>query len=700
MDGNNLSGQTLGQYELNEMLGRGGMGAVYRAYQRTLDRHVAVKVMSLAISQEPGYAERFNREAKMAASLEHPHIVPVYDYGISGDISYVVMRLLTGKSLEQRMRDGALSLAEIAVILKQVASALDYAHSQNLIHRDIKPSNVMFDSRGAAYIVDFGIAKLLQSGQSLTGRSMMLGTPSYMSPEQWQDEAITSASDQYALAVMTYQLITGELPFEATTPYALMNKHLNLAPKPPQVIRPEIPVSVSLVVQRALSKSPTDRFASVGAFAAAFEMATLDTEANLATTPLHVQLPAAETRPKVIEAPAPATATQRLPRPQPNRQDRTRRGAAVITVLVLVGLGALLLRVVTSGVSTGTPTEIAASGDLLGAVTEEATVEATAKVPTDTPPASTAAPRATASDSPTSLTFTHTPTPVIQYVYIEATQCLTPSAVLTEDPDAEPTLTVSQNFRQGQQSMGEGDYQQAVTSFNAAITVDPMYVDAYYYRGYSYQQLEDEENALADYNRVITLDPSNQSAYIARAEVKTVDRDYTGALEDVNTALELSGGGGDAYIRYMRGLIYMKLGDYEEAVADFTRALQLSPDETYIYADRAWSYFELANYQAAIRDFTAFLEYDPSSLETYHGKGDAQVNIGDFEGAVETFTAALALDQDNTATLQRLGDALYELERWSEALEHYNHYVELARGMSEEYILERITELEDATQEP
>ena len=273
----NLTGQTLGQYELHELLGAGGMGAVYRAYQRNLKRDVAFKVLSAQLAEQPDYIARFMREAETSAILEHPHIVPIYDYGVQQDVIYVTMRLLTGGSLAERVaqrRNSAQplpSLGEVADLLKQVAGALDYAHSQGVIHRDIKLSNVMFDNHGNAYLVDFGIAKLLLETTGLTASGAVVGTWSYMAPEQWRSETLSPATDQYALGVMIYALVTGHLPFEAPTPAGVMHKHLNEMPTPPQTFRPEISASIATVLNRAMAKRSADRFPSVKAFAQAFE---------------------------------------------------------------------------------------------------------------------------------------------------------------------------------------------------------------------------------------------------------------------------------------------------------------------------------------------------------------------------------------------------------------------------------------------
>src|SRR5215207_7168075 len=283
----NLVGQQLAQYELRALLGAGGMGAVYRGYQTNLRREVAVKTLSAALAAQPDYIHRFNREAEISASLEHPHIVPVYDYGIQRNIAYVVMRLLTGGSLAQRLQQlhdegrALASLGETADLLRQLASALDYAHSRGIIHRDIKPANIMFDNHGGVYLVDFGIAKLMSSAASITGTGVSgLGTPAYMPPEQWRGQDLTPAADQYALAVAIYSMIAGRLPFEADTPYQLMHKHLYEEPTPPQAWRSDLPLTVNVVLMKAMAKEPSDRFESAGEFARAFTGASRGMEAE------------------------------------------------------------------------------------------------------------------------------------------------------------------------------------------------------------------------------------------------------------------------------------------------------------------------------------------------------------------------------------------------------------------------------------
>ncbi len=318
LDISNLNGQTVGQYTVSELLGQGGMGAVYRAHQTGLNRDVAFKVLPPSLAQQPEFIERFIREAQTAARLEHPNIVPIYDYGTNSGLSYVVMRLLTGGSLAERLSyrlksdKGLPSLNEVASVLRGLGGALDYAHSRGVIHRDIKANNVMFDDQGTPFLVDFGIAKIMTATTGLTGTGIAMGTPSYMSPEQWKGESVTPATDQYALGVMTYHMLTGRLPFEATTPYALMNKHLNERPTAPDVWRADLPPTVKDVLAQSMAKLPQERFPSVRDFAAAFEHAISGKggeATSFFTTPLPTRVPAAPATPR------PLTPTQKPPLP-------------------------------------------------------------------------------------------------------------------------------------------------------------------------------------------------------------------------------------------------------------------------------------------------------------------------------------------------------------------------------------------------
>jgi formylglycine-generating enzyme required for sulfatase activity len=386
MSVDNLIGQTFGQCELRELLGVGGMGAVYRAYQKHLKREVAVKIISTALSREPGYRERFFREAETSAALENAHIVPIYDFGTQAQISYLVMRLLTGGSLADHLkqRSALPSLGETAKLVSQLAEALDYAHAQGVIHRDIKPNNVMFDNQGTAFIVDFGVAHLVQATTALTGTGTTLGTPLYMPPEQWRNEQLVPASDQYALAVMTYQLVTGRLPFMADTPHGLMFQHLSEMPTPPQVVRADVPEAVALVLQRALAKKPADRFPNVTAFAQAFQRAVAGRE-GAATGYFTAKVQRGGGRPISSSRPAPS-ASVAIP---------VYRQPAMWVAIIIIAL--LLVVVMLQSLPRGNEDGVERSA------TPQATApETIAVVPSDTPTFTpTATPTLTAIPSPT-----------------------------------------------------------------------------------------------------------------------------------------------------------------------------------------------------------------------------------------------------------------------------------------------------------
>jgi serine/threonine-protein kinase len=278
--------ETIGPYHVVDLLGKGGMGSVYKAYKPPLKRYVAVKTIKAEFLSSPGALERFRREAELSSQLKHPNIVTVYDYEeVPGADSYIVTEVIEGGiTLRDRLHEGNLNLAEISGIINQIASALDYAYeAHNIVHRDIKPSNVFFEGGKRVALGDFGIAKDVSRSTQLTSLGEGVGTPDYMSPEQAMGEPLDRRSDIYALGVVLFEMLTGSLPFRGDTPISVVMGHIQKPVPPIRSMNPDIPPSVEAIVNKSLSKKKEDRYGSAGEMARALEMAIKGGSVNPAT---------------------------------------------------------------------------------------------------------------------------------------------------------------------------------------------------------------------------------------------------------------------------------------------------------------------------------------------------------------------------------------------------------------------------------
>ncbi len=308
-----LIGTRLGKYEIQAEIGRGGMGAVYRGYDPALDRYVAVKVLAPHLVWEKEFVERFLREARAAARLKHAGIVTIHDVGQEGDWYYFIMEYLEGQTLTEVIRQrGPLSSDEALSILRPLAAALNYAHHRGLVHRDIKPGNVIVDPAGQVTLTDFGIARAAQETR-LTATGALVGTPEYMSPEQAKGLTVDARSDQYSLAVVAYEMLSGRAPFQAESTLALMYKVVHEPPPPIRQARLDLPVGVEAVLAKVLAKEPGDRYATVSAFVEALGQVLAGEEVEGVVTQPEVVAPLVEPptvvrEPEVAAVPAPAVA--------------------------------------------------------------------------------------------------------------------------------------------------------------------------------------------------------------------------------------------------------------------------------------------------------------------------------------------------------------------------------------------------------
>ncbi len=468
-----IIGQTIGRYRVVGHLGRGGMAEVYKAYQANLDRYVALKLMHAFLAADQDFIARFEREAKNVAALRHPNIVQVYDYDIHGGTPYMVMEFIEGDTLkthlEKLAREGkTLPLAEALHIIREVGTALAYAHQRQMIHRDVKPANVMLDSSGRIILTDFGIAKIL-TGPSYTVTGATIGTPAYMSPEQGLGRPGDYRSDLYALGVMLYQLATGQLPYEADTPLAVMLKHVNEPLPLPRTFQPDLPDGIERIILKAMAKNPDDRFQSADEMLS--HLSNMDAAQTLAIPPASMAAGTASHASTIAmttgaqQPAAPPDATRIAPRPGvPEGATQVSPGAKVGLATgaagALPGLGApapeakparrwlmpvlaIVAILFVIGVLGGGAFAFTGGFGLLGGATETVapTRTETAAVLTETaqPPSETA-------PAPTATVDSSTPTPnavETQLASIQETQAAIQAAVATATPTNTPDLTAT-----------------------------------------------------------------------------------------------------------------------------------------------------------------------------------------------------------------------------------------------------------------
>ena len=300
-----LIGKLVNGYEILSQVGQGGMATVVLARQRSMNRNVALKFLPNAFMNDEAYLQRFEREVRIVAQLEHRNIVPVYDFGEFEDQPYIAMRYMPAGSVEELLAAGRIPLRRVLSIVEQVASALDYAHQNGILHRDLKPSNILLDDGGGVFITDFGIARILGEGGSNITTQGVVGTPSYMSPEQARGEPLDGRSDVYSLGVMLFELITGRRPFDSETPYSIAVMHVTMPPPSPRDVEPSVTSAVEAVILRALHKQPDKRYASAGDLAAALRLAA-DLPAARPDDPAGAEQSAPPAPRPTLAAPSPA----------------------------------------------------------------------------------------------------------------------------------------------------------------------------------------------------------------------------------------------------------------------------------------------------------------------------------------------------------------------------------------------------------
>ncbi len=442
-----LSGMTLGPYRIIERIGRGGMATVYKAYHAAMDRDVAIKVLPEEFSEDPSFLARFEREARTVARLQHTNILPVFNYGQERGIPYLVMPYISTGTLKDYLAETQLSLEEVARILSQIADALDYAHQRGILHRDIKPGNVLLDESRNALLSDFGLTRMAEATSSLTGTGV-IGTPAYMSPEQGQGRALDSRSDMYALGVMLYEMVVGEVPFSADTPVAVIFKHVSDPLPMPRAKRRDLPEAAERVILKALAKDPEDRFETCGEMAKVFSDAVAGQPVS--TSP---QISDEEETAIGVDPASPPSEvdveqdqTETLPAPGKRGVSRWAYALAGLAVIIVVGL--LVFGVIAPGGGqagfTATPVNPQTAAAQLLTRTVIAQQTGIPPTPSNTPNATRTIEAiltsmlATENGNQTATVAAHTDTPTATL-----TPSDTPTSTLTDTPTSTLTRTVT-----------------------------------------------------------------------------------------------------------------------------------------------------------------------------------------------------------------------------------------------------------------
>ena len=358
-------GENVGPYRIVEQLGQGGMATVFKAYHPALDRHVAIKAMHPAFMQDPQFLARFEREARVVASLDHPNIVPIHDFSQQGGQPYLVMKFVEGQTLKAVLDSRSLTQAEILHAVKSVGAALSYAHQRGVLHRDIKPSNILLTAEGQVYLADFGLARIAEAGQSSLSGDQLLGTPHYISPEQARGERdLDQGTDIYSLGIVLYQLTVGRVPFNADTPFSIIHDHIYTPLPMPRQTQPEMSESLEIVLLKALAKDRRDRFATVEELVRAFEAAFTG---------------------KTVRPPAQAARPAPAPRLQPSAA-ATRAPAGRRWPWVLGGLGLSSLCLLTFAVAASQELRTIPTSPSAAASAGPALVTPASVAPADFPP--------------------------------------------------------------------------------------------------------------------------------------------------------------------------------------------------------------------------------------------------------------------------------------------------------------------------
>lgn len=756
-----LTGKQIGPYKLEGLIGMGGMAAVYASYQASVQRKVAVKVLPSHLAEQSGYLERFKREVELAARLEHPHILPVYDHGSDAGLSYIVMRLLQGGSLSQRLRENqGMSVEDTLKILRQIGNALDYAHHENVVHRDLKPSNVLFDHVGNAYLSDFGISKVISDSTSgLTGTGQIIGTPSYMAPEQWEGADATPKTDLYAFGILAYMMLTGRLPFEAPTPLALMRKHLYDTPQSPLEIRPDLPLAVESVIAKSLAKRPENRFNSAKEFVETLERALKGQMKDWEATSLRPQhdTAAVESQRTLIEhaIPTPPTSVTMPPSAEP-----AKRGKGIwVMVAVLIALGLMvggyfafferegdpddtdtvqaLMKDGDSAFSEGRLGDAIAAyneaidlnptspslyarrarvyveqGEIESAIADyEEAIELQPRSPENYRALADlyyqqgdyeSALRVYEQGEAVGLAIRDRITELRDWKATQDAPTLTPSPTntATDTPTATPTETLTSTPTETVTATATPTATAERPTETIAPSLTPtsrVSANEFHQQGRLYYDQGNYVAAIEAFTQALEIDPSYDVAYIDRGNSYYALNNYAAALADYSAAIDQ--GTDDPAAYYNRALINRQDGNYETAIADYQKAIDLDPEYGKAYYWLGVAYVAIDDYQAGVDAYTKAIDLDYDLVNSYYQRGSAYYLMEAYDAALTDYQQTIALNPDDADAYLWMGEIYYKRQQYALAQESFQRHVEVA-DIADDLAVQRLEEITPLLNEP
>jgi tetratricopeptide (TPR) repeat protein len=605
-------GENVGAYRVVEQLGSGGMATVYKAYHASLDRYVALKVMHPAFKGDANFLARFQREARVVAKLEHPNIIPVYDFSEHKGSPYLVMRFVEGETLKARLERDQLTLPEILDVIRPMGEALTYAHEQGVLHRDIKPSNVILSDTDRVFLTDFGLARIVQAGESSLTRDAMVGTPYYISPEQAIGKSeLNARTDIYSFGVVLYELFTGRVPFQSDTPFAVIHDHIYTPLPLPTSVNPDLPPELEKVLLKALAKEPEDRYASAVELVTAVEQVITGVAAippaQLDSTPTPVSRETVPSQPQALKSPA-----QPQPEPIPVPTARTERqgkpaGAKLGRWLMVAGGLAILAAVVAAAIL------------LLGGArdNEPQVVELTAaEQPLEERPPSDDLPpledsalyvelgRELLADGETETALAVFEEAIMQDP--EATEVYEEIArLLFEYGEWDPAIEVLSSLQDsalyvelGRELLADGEFEAALEVFEEAIMQNPEATEVYQEVARLLVEYDEWELAIEVLYEGVEANPNDPALRLTLAQALVVADDWEDALPELEWLIERKPGMAEPHA-YLGVYLAVEVEDLEGARAEIDRALNIDPESPEAHFAQGVYYWKLKNFRLA-----------------------------------------------------------------------------------------------------